>query len=199
MFSRLAAVLRLRALGRRDGLDDRATVLALFARFTDELCSGLLVVLMPTVRTRLGLSLSQVGWCFQALTSAGVVVEPLAGAAGWSAALLLAAGAPTFGWLLGAFALVGAASGPLAHTADVILVEGHPGAEERIASRSTALDTIGALLAPSAVAAGGWAGVDGRVLLAAAGTGVLGYAVLLAGASLPAPAPLDRSLPPKAA
>lgn len=202
MFSRLAAVLRLRALARRDGLDDRATVLTLFARFTDELCSGLLVVLMPSLRARMGLSLQQVGWCFQVLASAGVVVEPLAGAAidvvrrrplllagaaGWAAALLLAAGAQSFAWLLGAFAIAGAASGPLANTADVVLVEGHPHDVERITSRSTALDTVGALLAPTAVVAAGWAAVDGRVVLAVTGAGVLGYALLLAGVTLPAP------------
>ncbi len=204
MFSRFAVLLGLRALPRGDTLDDRATVLTLFARFTDELCSGLLIVLMPTLRARLGLSVQQVGWCFQALFSVAAVVEPLngaaidlvrrrpllvAGAAGWGAALLLAAGAPGFGWLLAAFALVGVASGPLGHTADVVLIEGHPTAEERISSRSTILDTTGALLAPSAVALTGWAGVDERLLLAVAGAGVLGYAVSLAGTVVPAPAP----------
>lgn len=210
MFSRVAAVLGLRGLARRDGLDDRATVLALCARFTDELCSGLLVVLMPAMRARLGLSVQQVGWCFQVLFSAGAVVEPasgaaidlvrrrpllVAGAAGWAVALLVAAGAPSFGWLLAAFALAGVAYGPLANTADVVLVEGHPDAVERITSRSTVLDTVGALLAPGAVAAAGWAGVDGRVLLAATGGGVLGYALLLARSVLPPPPPHDRRAP----
>ncbi|WP_052666863.1 MFS transporter [Nitriliruptor alkaliphilus] len=204
MFSRSAAVLGLRALERRDHLDDRATVLTLFARFTDELCSGLLVVLMPTLRRRLGLSVQQVGWCFQAMYSVGALVEPVtgvlidlvrrrpllvAGATAWGAALLLAAGAGGFGWLLAACALVGVAYGPLANTADVVLVEAHPDAVERIASRSTALDTLGALLAPGAVALAAWAGVDERLLLAGAGVGALGYAWLLAGTALPAPAP----------
>lgn len=203
MFTKFAAVLRLRALRRRDDLDDRATVLTLFARFTDELCSGLLVVLMPTLRNRLGLTVQQVGWCFQALFTAGALVEPasavaidlvrrrpllVTGAAGWSAALLLVAGAPSFGWLLAAFALAGAAYGPLANTADVILVEGHPEAVERIASRSTGLDTVGALLAPGVVVAAGWAGVDERMLLAATGAGAAGYALLLAGSVVPPPA-----------
>lgn len=208
MFSRFAAVLRLRALPRGADLDDRATVLTLFARFADELGSGLLVVLMPTLRARLGLSVQQVGWCFQAMFSAGVLVEPLsavaidlvrrrpllvAGAAGWAASLLLAAGAPNFGLLLAAFALAGAAYGPLANTADVVLVEGHPDAVERISSRSTALDTIGALLAPGAVAVAGWAGLDERVVLAVAGAGTLGYALLLAGSRVPAPVLAPRA------
>lgn len=203
MFSRFAVVLGLRALGRRDHLDDRATVLTLFARFTDELCSGLLVVLMPTLRARLGLTVGQVGWCFQAMSSVGALVEPtsgvaidlvrrrpllVGGATAWAAALLLAAGADSFGWLVAAFALVGLAYGPLANTADVVLVEAHPEAVERIASRSTALDTVGALLAPVAIAVAGAVGVDTRLLLVVAGLGALGYAWLLAGSILPAPA-----------
>lgn len=203
MFARLAVLLRLRALGRRDGLDDRATVLSLFARFTDELCSGLLVIVMPVLRSRLGLTVAQVGWCFQALSSAGAVVEPLSGAAidlarrrpllvfgaaAWGTALLLAARAPTYGWLLTAFAFAGVAYGPLANTADVVLVEAHPDAVERIAGRSTALDTLGALLAPAGVAVAAWANVDEGVLLAGAGAGALGYALLLAGTALPDPA-----------
>ncbi|MTV26716.1 MFS transporter [Nitriliruptoraceae bacterium ZYF776] len=204
MYSRLAVLLRLRTLARQDHLNDRATVLTLFARFTDELCSGLLVVLTPTLRSRIGLSVPQVGWCFQALASAGALTEPLAavavdvtsrrpllvaGAAGWGAALLLTAGATSFGWVLAGFALAGAAYGPLANTADVVLIEGHPTASERIASRSTALDTVGAFLAPAAVAGAAWAGADTRWLLATAGGAALLYAGALAGTVVPTAAP----------
>jgi MFS family permease len=203
MFAWLSWRLGLTALGRREDLDDRATVLALFARFTDEVASGLLIVLTPTLRARLGLTVVQVGWCFQALFTVAAVVEPVSGAAldlvrrkpylvwgaaGWAASLLVAAGAPSFGWLLAAFALAGAASGPLAHTGDVVLVEAHPGAVERIQGRSTLIDTVGALLAPSAVAVAGWIAVDERLVLALAGGATLGYAALLAGSVLPAPA-----------
>jgi MFS family permease len=202
MSSWLSHLLRLPALSRRAELDERSTVLLLFARFTDEVGSGLLVVLGPTLRQRLGLSLPQLGWCFQALYTVAAVVEPItggavdlvrrrpllvAGAAGWGAALLLAAGAPSFGWALAAFAVVGAASGPLTTTADVALVEGHPDTAERIASRSTAIDTLGALLAPAAVALTGWAGLDHRVLLVAAGGGALAYAAALRRAVVPPP------------
>ena len=130
MHPTVTAFLRLRSLPRRDGLDDRATVLSLFARFVDELGSGLLVVLMPTLRTRLGLSVEQVAWCFQAL------------------------------------ATVGAAYGPLANTAGVVLIEGHPDAVGRISGRATVVDTAGALLAPVAVAVVVWGGIDRRGLLA---------------------------------
>lgn len=203
MFAWFSKRLGLPALGRQQDLDDRTTVLALFARFTDEVASGLLVVLMPTLRARLGLTVSQAGWCFQALFAVAAVVEPVTGAAldlvnrrpilvwgaaGWAASLLVAAGAPSFGWLLAAFALAGAASGPLAHTGDVVLIEGHPNAVERIQGRSTQIDTVGALLAPGAVAAAGWLGIDQRVVLVVAGGVTLGYALLLAGSMVPRPA-----------
>ena len=202
VFRRMTRILGLRSLARADDLDDRATVLAMFARFTDEVGSGLLLVLTPTFQARLRLSVVQVGWLLQALFSTAALVEPVAGAAidvvrrrpllvfgaaGWAAALLLAAGATGFGWLLAAFALVGIASGPLAHTADVVLVEAHPTAVERITSRTTVLDTTGALLAPAAVAVAGWSGVDDRVLLVAAGAAALGYAGLLATSVFPPP------------
>lgn len=202
MFAWLSRKMGLTALGRQEDLDDRTTVLVLFARFTDEVASGLLVVLMPSLRGQLGLTVVQAGWCFQTLFAVAAVVEPIAGAAldlvrrhpylvwgaaGWAASLLLAAGAPGFGWLLAGFALAGAASGPLAHTADVVLIEGHPDAVERIQGRSTTIDTIGALLAPVAVAAAGWLGIDERLVLAAAGGATLGYAGLLAGSVVPVP------------
>jgi MFS transporter, FSR family, fosmidomycin resistance protein len=200
---RMTRILGLRSLARSGDLDDRATVLAMFARFTDEVGSGLLLVLLPTFQSRLRLSVVQVGWLLQALFSTAALVEPVAGAAidvvrrrpllvwgatGWAAALLLAAGAPGYGWLLAAFALVGVASGPLAHTADVVLVEAHPTAVERITSRTTVLDTTGALLAPAAVAVAGWSGIDDRALLVAVGVGALGYAALLATSVFPPPA-----------
>lgn len=175
-------------------------MLTLVARFVDEICSGLLLVLMPSLAARLGLSVQQVGWCFQALTSVGAVVDPLAGvaidhlrrrpllvwgAAGWAAALLLAAGAGSFGWLLAGFALAGAASGPLAHTADVVVLEAHPITADRVSSRSTWLDTLGALSAPAAVAIASWLGADVRLLLVGTVLVVAGYALLLSGTVVP--------------
>jgi MFS transporter, FSR family, fosmidomycin resistance protein len=157
---------------------------------------------MPVLQAHLRLSITQVGWLWQVLFSTAAIIEPVAasaidvvrrrpllvgGAVGWAAALMLVAGAPTYGWLLAAFALIGVASGPLTLTADVVLVEGHPDAVERIASRSTVLDTTGALLAPVAVAIAAWTGVDHRMLLLGCGFALLGYAALFAGAVIPAP------------
>lgn len=183
-------------------LDRRSTVLLLFARATDEVGSGLLTVLAPTLRARLGLSLTELGWCFQAMYGVAAVVEPITatavdlvrrrpllvvGAVCWAAALLLAAGAPSLGWLVLAFALVGVGSGPLTATADVVLVEAHPDAVERIGARSTTIDTAGALLAPASVLGASALGLDHRILLVVAGTMTLAYTLLLARALVPAP------------
>jgi MFS family permease len=199
----LARRLGVASVPRRGDLDDRGTVLALLGRFTDELASGLLIVLMPSLRARAGLSVAQVGWLWQVLFSAAALVEPITsaaidvvrrrpllvwGAAGWGAALLVVAAAPSFWWLLVGFALAGVASGPLTTTADVVLVEGHPDAVERITGRSTVLDTTGALLAPVGVAVAVWAGVDSAVLFGVTGLAILGYALALTAAVVPAPA-----------
>ncbi|HVM12738.1 MAG TPA: MFS transporter [Egibacteraceae bacterium] len=207
----LAELLGLRTIPRRVGVTDRAAVLALWGRFVDELGSGLPLVLLPTLQGRLGLSVTQTGWCLQALYGAAAVVEPVAaaaldlvarrpllvwGALGWGVALLMVAGAPTFGWLAAAFLLMGAASGPLAQTTDVLLVEMHPGAEERIGARQTMLDTTGALLAPAAVALTGWASADPRLPLVVSGCAILGYAGLLAATPMPGPGRTAESLSP---
>ncbi|HSJ44479.1 MAG TPA: MFS transporter [Euzebyales bacterium] len=203
IYAWVARRLGVRGIHRREDVTDRAVVLALFGRFVDELASGIPLVLMPTLRTRLGLTVAQVGWCLQALYAVAAVVEPVAaagidvlrrrallvwGALGWAVALLLVAGAPSYGWLVLAFVVAGAASGPLAQTTDVLLVEMHPDAEERIGARQTLLDTIGALLAPAAIAVVAWVGGDARIALVGAGLAILLYAVLLATTPVPGPA-----------
>jgi MFS family permease len=207
----LARLVGVQSIPRRADVGDRAVVLALFGRFVDELASGVPLVLMPTLQRRLGLTVAQVGWCLQVLYGVAAIVEPVAaaaidvvrrrpllvwGAVGWAASLLLVAGASSYGWLLVAFVVAGAASGPLAHTSDVLLVEMHSRAEERIGARQTLLDTTGALLAPAAVAVVGWAGGDTRIALVGSGVAVLGYAALLA--LTPMPDPVARARMPAA-
>ena len=198
----VARRLGVRGILRREDVSDRAAVLALFGRFVDELASGVPLVLLPTLRSRLGLTVAQVGWCLQALYAVAAVVEPIAaagidvvrrrpllvwGATGWAVSLLLVAGAPSYGWLLLAFVVAGAASGPLAQTSDVLLVEMHPDAEERIGARQTLLDTVGALLAPAVVAVVAWLGGDPRTALVGSGVVIGVYAVLLATTPMPDP------------
>jgi MFS transporter, FSR family, fosmidomycin resistance protein len=180
----------------------RAARLAFLGRFTDELLYGATDVLMPTIRATLGLSYAQVGLLHLALDYVAAAVEPVAGllidvwdrrwllawgAAGVGFSTMLVGLAPTFLLLSLAFALYGLASGPLAHTADVVLVQAHPSAPGRVFARATAIDTSGALLGPALVAAWLWAGLDWRWLLVGLGTWGVVYGALLSTTRFPRP------------
>ena len=180
----------------------RATRLAFLGRFTDELLFGATDVLMPTIRATLGLSYAQVGLLHLALDYVAAAIEPISGllidvwdrrwllawgAAGVGLSTVMVGLAPTFLVLLLAFAVYGLASGPLAHTADVVLVQAHPSAPGRVFARATALDTTGALFGPAFVAAWLWAGLDWRWLLVGLGTWGVVYGVLLATTRFPRP------------
>lgn len=200
---RLARLFRSEPIPRAEGASRRAVTLGLGGRFADELLGGLPDVLMPTLQRTLGLRYSQVGVLALVLDYVGAVVEPANGLLidlwqrrwlmAWGAALLglavIVIGAATsFFMLVLGFALYGLGSGPLAHTADAVLVEAHPTAPARIFARATSIDTVGALLAPLFVAAALWGGLDWRWLLIGAGLAALGYAALLASTRFPAPA-----------
>ncbi len=179
---------------RAAGVTYRATVVTLAARFMDELLSGLPDVLMPTIRATLGLSYAQVALLPLALNYVGAVIEPIAGLLMdvWQRKWLMAFGAavvgvavmvmgiaPTFAIMLLGFALYGVGSGPLAHSADVTLVETHPQAPDRIYARSTLIDTVGALLAPLLVTVTVLLGMGWRGLLVAAGASSVVYALII--------------------
>lgn len=193
---------RLTPIPRAPGVSDRVVRLSLFGRFTDELFSGLFDVLMPSIRSSLGFSYAQIGVLHLALSYVAAVVEPIHGllidvwqrhrllawgAAGTGLAVVVMGIAPSYYLLLAGFAIYGLASGPLAHTADVVLVEAHPDAPGRIYARATLLDTVGALAGPVLVTAGIWAGLDWRWIIA--GVGVWGpvYAVLILRTHFPPP------------
>ncbi|MEE8421491.1 MAG: MFS transporter, partial [Dehalococcoidia bacterium] len=161
---------------------------------------------MPTIQRSLGLRYSQIGLLVLALNYVAAVVEPVTGlltdvwerrwllawgAAVSGAAVIVIGAAQAFPLLLLGFALYGLGSGPLAHTADAVLVEAHPTVPTRIFARATSLDTVGAMLAPLLVAAALWAGVDWRWLLAGAGVAALGYGAALALTRFPRPAGRD--------
>lgn len=171
---------RLDRLSRREGVSDRAVAVAFTARFVDEVLSGAWDVLSPTFRRVFDLSLVRLGLLFQVVDWVALVVEPLAastidhasrrrllvfGGAFVATSVALMGLAPSYVVLLFAFALYGVGSGPLAHTADVVVVESFPGEGERAYSRATFFDTIGALLGPAAIAAAGFAHVSWRVVL----------------------------------
>lgn len=179
---------------RAEGVTNRQVNLGLSARFTDELLSGLPDVLMPTIRVSLALSFTQISLLKLILDYVAVAVEPVNGllidvwprrwlmtwgAAGIGLSIMLVGVAPTFFWLAVAFGLYGLGSGPLAHTADVVLVEAHPTAPDRIFARATMLDTVGALLGPALITLTFWLNLPWRWLVVGAGASSLVYAAIL--------------------
>ena len=195
-------MLRWEPIPRVEGMSRLAVWLAMGGRFTDELLGGLPDVLMPAIRRQFGLRLAQVGLLSLALNYVAAGVEPVSGLLidVWRRRWLLAWGAAVIGLativlglatgftlLLLGFALYGLGAGPLAHTADVVLVESHPRAPDRIFARSTAIDTAGALAAPLAVAAALSMGWNWRWLLVGGGAASLVYAVALLRTSFPPP------------
>ena len=188
---------------RAAGVTDRQVALGLSARFYDELLSGLPDVLMPTIRVQLGLSFLQISLLSLTLNYVAAAVEPVSGllidvwprrwlmawgAAGIGVSIILIGAAPTFLALAVAFGVYGLGSGPLAHTADVVLVEAHPAAPDRIFARATMLDTVGALLAPALVTLTFWLGLPWRWLLVGLGASSLVYAAAIARTHFPPPA-----------
>lgn len=189
------------ALPRAEDVSDRVVGISLAARFMDELLSGLPTVLMPTIRAQLGLSYTQVSLLGLTLSYVSAIIEPINGllidlwkrpwlmawgAAGIGFGTMVMGLAPTMAILLLGFAIYGLASGPLAHTADVVLVESYPEAPGRIYTRATALDTVGALLGPLLVTGTIWLGFQWRWLMVALGLSSLLYALLILRTRFPA-------------
>jgi MFS transporter, FSR family, fosmidomycin resistance protein len=188
---------------RAGGVSDRLVGVSLAARFTDELLSGLPSVLMPTLRAKFGLSYTQVSLLGLTLDYVAAVIEPINGllidvwrrpwlmawgAAGIGLATAVMGLAPTFLILLAGFFIYGMASGPLAHTADVVLVEAYPEAPDRIYARATVIDTMGALLSPLLVSLVFWLGMEWRWLLVGLGLSGLIYALIILRTRFPRPA-----------
>lgn len=172
----------------------------MLARFVDELLSGAWTVLAPTFRRTFGLSLVAVALLDQVLFWVALVVEPPAAllidvksrraimtfGAAWIGLGSIAMGvAPTYAFLLAGFAAYGIGSGPLADSADIILVESHPDHAEQAFARGTFVDTIGALLAPALIALAAWTGVSWRVVLVGLGLATLVYAWAVAATPMP--------------
>jgi FSR family fosmidomycin resistance protein-like MFS transporter len=194
--------LKIDSIPRRGDVSNRVMTVSLAARFMDEILSGLPTVLMPTIRATFRLSYVQVSLLSLVLNYVAAVIEPIAGLlidiwkrpwlmAGGAAVIGLATAvmgvAPTFGILLLGFAIYGIGSGPLAHTADVVMVEAYPDAPSRIYTRSTIVDTFGALLAPLLVAATLWLNLSWRWLMIGLGLSGLVYAVLILRTRFPRP------------
>ena len=199
---------RLRGLSSSAPLSDRGLAVVFTARFTDEALSEAWTVLTPTFRAGLGLSLFQVGLLTQVLSWVALVIEPVSaslidwssrrrlivwGSATLTASMVAMGLARSDGWLLVAFALYGLGSGPLAHTADVVVVEAFPDVPERAFARATFLDTIGALVGPALVAVVVAAGLSFRTSLFVLGGWAALYTVGAARSPLPPPPRRRRS------
>ena len=193
---------RLDRLHRRDGVDEGAVTVAFTARFVDEVLSGAWDVLSPTFRRVFGLSIFQLGLLFQVLDWVALLVEPVAastidhssrrrlmtfGGALVAASVAVMGLAQGYWMLLAGFALYGVGSGPLAHTADVVVVESFPDNGERAYSRATFLDTVGALVGPAAIAVAGFSGVSWRVVLVAMAALAAAHARAASRATFPPP------------
>lgn len=199
---RLVRLARLDRLRSETTITDRALALTFAARFTDEVTSGAWGVLTPAFRSSFGLSLLQVGLLTQVLTWVALAVEPVAaglidvasrrrlmafGAGALALSMLVMAVSPSYAVLLVAVGLTGVGSGPLAHTADVVVVESFPDAPERAYARATFLDTTGAMLGPAFVAVAAGVGVSWRAVLLVLAAGCALYAWTIARTSFPAP------------
>lgn len=193
----------LKPIPRAERVSDRLVGVVLAARFMDELLGGLPAVLMPTLRAQFKLSYTQVSLLNLTLDYVAAAIEPINGllidiwrrpwlmawgAAGIGLATAVIGLAPTFLILLAGFFIYGLASGPLAHTADVVLVEAYPEAPDRIYARASLLDTVGALLSPLLVSLTIWLGLDWRWLLLSLGLTSLVYASIILRTCFPPPA-----------
>lgn len=190
------------SLPRRPDVTTWQIAIGFSARFYDELMGGLPDVLMPTIQSQLGLSLTQVALLRQVLDYVAAGVEPVSGvlidlwqrkwlmglgAACLGLAIITMGLAPTFAVLVLGYALYGLGTGPLAHTGDVVVVEAYPDAPDRAFARSTLIDTTGALLAPLLVTLFFWQGWPWRWLLVGIGLLGFGYAMIILRSGLPAP------------
>lgn len=200
--SRLVGLIRLRRLDPDPAVVERAIGLAFTARFVDELTSGAWLVLAPVFRRAFGLSLVQVGLLAQVLNWVALVVEPVTaslidvasrrrlmafGATAIAASMLVCGTSLSYGALLAGAAIFGMGSGPLAHTADVVVVQSFPRAPERAFTRATFLDTTGAMLGPALVAGAAALGLSWRVVLIGLGVAIVPYALAVSGTPYPAP------------
>jgi MFS family permease len=200
--SRLVRWLRIGSLGPPGPVSDRAKLLVFGARFTDELLSGAWTVLTPTFRAAFGLSLVGLGALSQAMNWVALGVEPFTatlidvssrrrliglGSGALAVSLALMGSAQSFWWLLGGFVVYGVGSGPLAHTADVVVVEAYPEGPQRAYARATFFDTVGALAGPGVIAVLTAAGVSWRWGLLGMAVWAAGYAAAAWGTALPPP------------
>jgi predicted MFS family arabinose efflux permease len=133
----------------------------------DELVSGFLFVGLPLLQADLSLSYQQVGLLFTIGGAAALLLEPpinllsdrgskrpwvLGGMLVLALGFALAGAAPSFAWLLLAFAIIPLAGGAAVGLAQAALIDGAPDDAPRTMTRWTMLSAVGDLLSPMTVA-----------------------------------------------
>ncbi|HZU77872.1 MAG TPA: MFS transporter [Dehalococcoidia bacterium] len=157
--------------------------LLLSTTLLDELTIGFLVVGLPLLRERLHFGYAQAGFVFTFGALVSLAVEPfvnlladrgskrtpiLLGMAGVVAGFALAGAAPSYVWLLAAFALISPACGVAVGLAEAALVDLDPAAAGRTMARWALSGAAGDLLAPACVGVLTAAGLRWPALSAAA-------------------------------
>lgn len=168
-----------------------ATLLAI--ELLDELVFGAREAAWPSIRDALSLSYGQIGVLLAVPSLVSVVLEPLLGVAAvvwrrrvlvlgggicFSAALALAAGAPSFWVLLAAFTLLYPASGAFVALSEATLMDLQPDRRERNMARWTLAGSVGEVVGPLLLAGAVWLGFGWRGLLVA--FALAGLALVLA-------------------
>jgi FSR family fosmidomycin resistance protein-like MFS transporter len=158
------------------------------------------------IRDDLSLSYAEIGLLLAAPNFVSLVVEPvlgvaavtwrrrvlvLVGGAGFAAALMLAAGAPSFWALLVAFSLLYPASGAFVSLSQAALMDLQPERREHNMARWTFAGAVGAVAGPLLLAACAWVGLGWRGLFAA----FAGLALVLAFRARRLPGDVDGERP----
>ncbi len=187
-------------------------------RFADEWFTFFPAGTLEPVRADLSLSYAEAGWLLVALSAGGLIGNGFSVAADYVDRRLLASlGALVFGLSLGAYSLGGsfgvllvasfvwgAASDAFIHGSEVALVDLHTRAPRgthrddlgTILGRVNALGAVGDLLGPLTFVAASAAGLGWRVVYAGSGVLMLVYAAWLGGQRFPGPRPPDHSRTP---
>ena len=171
------------------------TALLVGVDFLDELSSGVPFVASPDVQRAFGVSYGQAaGWLLTAVGALAVVLEPplllvserfprrwfvCGGLGALGAICLLAAAAPSYGWLVVALLLFGPASGVGVGLSQATLMDAHPERREQMMVRWTLAGALGDLAAPGFLALCAFLGGGFRLGFAVVGATLALYAALL--------------------
>ena len=169
-------------------------LILLFVEFIDELHYGIQTAALPSIRTDLALTYTEIGLLLGLPKIIGILVEPLLMLLGDSAvrkrlviggglaivaALLLTFGADSFLSLLLAFTIGFPASGAFVTLSQATLMDLNPGREPHMMARWTVYGSIGNLAGPALLAGGFAAGFGWRLPYLGLAVMTLGLVLML--------------------